>query len=119
MDRNRADRAQGPPVWAACMLSRVRLFGDAWDWSPPGFSVHGIFQVIILEWPFPPPGDLPDAGIEPASPESSILQMDILPLSHWGSKLHSQGLNPETVRVGWCSGITQPTEGSRPLGGCL
>ena len=37
------------------------------------------------EWsglPFPPPGDLPDPGIEP---ESSALQADSLPLSHLGS----------------------------------
>ena len=32
--------------------------------------------------PFPSPGDLPDAGIEPAS---SALQTGSLPLSHWGS----------------------------------
>ena len=32
--------------------------------------------------PFPPPGDLPDPGIEPASP---ALQADSLPLSHLGS----------------------------------
>ena len=36
--------------------------------SLPGSSVHGILQTI-LEWaPCPPPGDLPDPGIEPASP---------------------------------------------------
>ena len=29
--------------------------------------------------PFPPPGDLPDPGIEPSSP---ALQADSLPLSH-------------------------------------
>ena len=32
--------------------------------------------------PFPPPGDLPDPGIEPLTP---ALQVDSLPLSHWGS----------------------------------
>ena len=32
--------------------------------------------------PFPPPGDLPDPGIEPASPALPALQADILPLSH-------------------------------------
>ena len=32
--------------------------------------------------PFPPPGDLPDSGIEPTSP---ALQVDSLPLSHLGS----------------------------------
>ena len=43
------------------------------DCSPPGSSVHGIFQARTLEWlPFPTPGDLPDTGIKPtslASPE--------------------------------------------------
>ena len=32
-----------------------------------------------------PPGDLPDPGITPMSPASSALQVDSLPLSHWGS----------------------------------
>ena len=32
-------------------------------------SVRGILQARILEWePCPPPGDLPDPGIEPLSP---------------------------------------------------
>ena len=33
-------------------------------------SVHGILQARILEWiaPFPSPGELPNSGIEPASP---------------------------------------------------
>ena len=54
------------------------------DCSPPGSSVHGILQERILEWvvgpssrgkvPFPPPGDLPDSGMEPASPASPALQ---------------------------------------------
>ena len=38
------------------------------DYSLPGSSAHGIFQVSILEFlPFPTPGDLPDPGIKPAS----------------------------------------------------
>ena len=47
------------------------------DCSPPGFSVHEIHQVRILnELPFPSPGDLPDPGIELGSPalqEDSLL----------------------------------------------
>ena len=40
------------------------------NYSPLGSSVHGISQARILgALPFPPPGDLPDPGIEPASPE--------------------------------------------------
>ena len=39
------------------------------DCSPPGSSVHGIFQARILEClPFSPPGDLPSPELEPASP---------------------------------------------------
>ena len=42
---------------------------DPMDCSLPGSSVHGIFQARILEWvAIPSPGDLPDPGIEPASP---------------------------------------------------
>ena len=44
------------------------------DYSPPGSSVHGILQARILEWlPFPPPGDLPNPGIESASLTSPTL----------------------------------------------
>ena len=32
---------------------------------------------------FPPPGNLPNPGIEPASPESPALQADSLPLEPW------------------------------------
>ena len=41
------------------------------DSSPPGSSVHGIFQARILEWLAP--GDLPDPGIEFASIGSPTL----------------------------------------------
>ena len=44
------------------------------DCSPPDSSVHGILQAGILEWvAMPPPGDLPDAGIEPVSLTSPAL----------------------------------------------
>ena len=44
------------------------------DWSPPGFSVHGIFQARILKWlSLPTPGDLPNPGIEPTSLASPAL----------------------------------------------
>ena len=37
--------------------------------SPPGLSVHGIYQARILEWvAILSSRDLPDPGIEPASP---------------------------------------------------
>ena len=68
-----------------CVLShfgRVQLCNPL-DYSPPGYSVHGILQARILEWvaisysrePF-------RSRMEPASPASSALQVDSLPLSH-------------------------------------
>ena len=42
---------------------------DPMDCSPPGSSIHGIFQARYWSGlPFPSPGDLPDLGIEPGSP---------------------------------------------------
>ena len=43
-----------------------------------GFSRQEYWSGLL----FPPPGDLPDPGIEPTSPGSPALQMDSLPLSH-------------------------------------
>ena len=55
------------------------------DCSLPGSSAHGIFQARILErLPWPPPGDLPDSGIQPTSFMSPALQADSLLLSHQG-----------------------------------
>ena len=50
----------------ACILSR---FSCVWQfvtqWTTPGSSVHGILQARILEWvSWPPPGDLPNPGME-------------------------------------------------------
>ena len=66
-----------------CLVSQhVWLFWDPMDCGPPGSSVHGILQARRVEWvAFPLPGNLPDPGIEPTSP---VLQVDSLPLSHWG-----------------------------------
>ena len=33
-----------------CVLSHVLLFCNPMDCSPPGSSVHGIFQARILKW---------------------------------------------------------------------
>ena len=47
------------------------------DCSLPGSSVHGIFQVRLLEWvAVPSSGDLPDPGIEPTSSAFPELQVD-------------------------------------------
>ena len=46
--------------------------------------------------PCPPPGDLPDPGIEPRSP---TLQTDSLPLSHQGIPGRERGTPTKTCRV--------------------
>ena len=50
---------------------------DPIDYSPPGSSVHGISprQEYWSGLPSPPPGDLPNPGMEPRSP---ALQADSL-----------------------------------------
>ena len=50
--------------------------------SLPGSSAHGIPQAVL---PCPPPGDLPDPGIEPASLVSLALAGGSLTLSRLGS----------------------------------
>ena len=53
------------------------------DCGPPSSSVHAIFPARIPHGlPFPPPGNLPDPGIELASLASPHWQADSLPLSH-------------------------------------
>ena len=63
---------------------------DPVDCSPPGSSVHGIFQARMLEWvvTYFSRGSSPPRG-EPAPPASSALQADSLLLSHRGSPLKS------------------------------
>ena len=51
------------------------------DSSPPGSSVHGVFQARILKWVvFFSPGDLLDSGIKPTSPVH--FRQILYPLSH-------------------------------------
>ena len=63
-----------------CVLSHFSDFSstlcDPMDCGPPGSSVHGFSrQEYWSGLPFPPPEDLPDPAIEPASP---ALQADSL-----------------------------------------
>ena len=60
---------------AQLLQSRLTLC-DPMACSLPGSSVYGIFPTKIMDWfSCPPPGDLPDPGIEPVSP---ALQADSL-----------------------------------------
>ena len=53
-----------------CLVAQpCPTFCEPVDCSPPGSSVHGIFQASILEWlPFHSPVDLLNPENEPASP---------------------------------------------------
>ena len=51
------------------------------DYSPPGSSAHGIFQVRWSGLPFPSPGDLPDPGIKPVTVNLLLWQAVSLPLA--------------------------------------
>ena len=80
------------PLLHACVLSRLRLY-DSMNCSPPGSSVHGIFQARILEWVAISysRGSFPTRNWEPTrNPSLQRLhhwQADSLPLLHLGSPL--------------------------------
>ena len=66
-----------------CVLCCIRLLVTPWTIALQAplsmeFSRQGYWSGLT----FPPPGDLPDPGIEPMSSVSSALQADSLPLSH-------------------------------------
>ena len=71
--------------------------------NPPGSSVHGISQTRILELPFPPPGDLPNPGIEPVCLASPALAGGFYHQRHLGSPSTGQytGLNLQNSPMTW------------------
>ena len=64
---------------------------DLLDYSPPGFSVHGIIQARTLEWVaiFPPPVHPPHPEIEPMFPLSPALQAVSLPTEPLGKPFNN------------------------------
>ena len=68
----------------ACIqsFSHVRLLAIPWTVACQApLSMTFFRQEYRSGLPFPPPGDLPDPGIKPASPVSPALQVDSIPLS--------------------------------------
>ena len=64
--------AKSPPLYPTLC--------DAMDAHPPGFSVRGFSrQEYWSQLSYPPPGDLPDPGIKPASLCLLHGQVDSLP----------------------------------------
>ena len=57
-----------------CVLSCVHLFATPWTVAFQAPLSMGFYrQEYWSGLSFPPPGDLPDPGIEPASPVSRVL----------------------------------------------
>jgi len=85
--------------------SHVWLFCDPMDCSPPGSSVHGIFQARILEWiAIPSPGDLPNSGTEPESLMSPALTGGSFTTSATGKSLYDakwKGKKKKKLRRGF------------------
>ena len=83
--------------WESESGSRSAISDSVWPQGPQptGSSVHGILQARTLEGlPCPPPGDLPDPGIET---ESQILYH----LSHQGSLRNQLNLENQTMGSAW------------------
>ena len=77
-----------------CMLSHVQLFVNSWIAAHQApLSMAFSRQEYWRGLPFLSPGDVPDPGIEPESPESPALQSDCLPLSHLGRPLLRHNLS--------------------------
>ena len=65
----------------ACARQRPALC-DPVDYSPPGFTVYGVFQGRILEWlPLPTLGDLPNPSVKPGRLASPALAGRFFPTS--------------------------------------
>ena len=59
---------------SACVLSHVQLFATLWTVAPQApLSMGFPWEECWTGLPFPPPGDLPDPGIEPKSLASRAL----------------------------------------------
>ena len=77
------------PTNLCCMCAKSVVSDSVTPWAVAhqaplsmGFSRQEIWSGL----PCPPPGDLPDPGIEPTSPAAPTLQADSLPQSHRGSQ---------------------------------
>ena len=90
-------------LWVLNRFSCIRLFATLWTLARQApLSMGFSRQEYCSGLPWPPPGELPNPGITPASPGTLALQVDSLPLSHPGSPSLGKHLRTkETMRTGW------------------
>ena len=92
----RENKKPKPQAKGACVLSRsvVSDSVDPWTVTPQApLSMGFPRQEHWSGWPCPPPGSLPNPGIEPEFPVSPALQVGSLSLSH------RESLGPRVVYV--------------------
>ena len=93
------------------MLSRfshVQLSATLWTVAHQApLSMGFSSQEYWSGFPFSPPGDLSDSGIEPVSTVSPTLQADSLPAEHQGIHLFLSLLLPPDQKV--ATGSSKPT----------
>ena len=79
-------------------LQPHRLYPDP---DPAGSSVRGVLQPRILKWlPFPPPGDLPNRGIEPTCLVSRAFQVESSPpMWVWESHIEAETFKSQLSEV--------------------
>ena len=81
------------PDTCSVVKSSLTLFSPK-DCSPPGSSVHGIFQARILgELPFPPPGDPHNPEIKSVSPAFPALAGEFFTTKSTGKLFLVQGIS--------------------------
>ena len=83
------------------MFSHGQLFANLWTVD---CQVPLSMEILRTEYwnglPFPPPGDLPNPGIEPKSLVSPALAGRFLPLGHLGSPFNTLGSPSSQFHMG-------------------
>ena len=95
-------------------LSHVHLIQTLWTVAPQApLSMAFSRQEYWSGLPCPPPGDLPNPGIEAMSPAAPALQVDSLPVSHWGnSRSIYTAATAKSLQL--CPTLCSPIDGSPP-----
>ena len=76
---------------------------NAMDYSPPNSSLYEILQARILEWfACPPPGDLPNPGIKPASltpPVSASISVSLGPSGKPSAMIQNFAIQRDRLKI--------------------